>query len=117
MEQPHSPAAFVAAPVPLQEGADGVIRVSGTRVTLDSVLHAFQGGAAAEEIAYRFPTVPLGDIYAVISYYLQETERVDAYLARREAHAAEVRRENEARFPSEGIRERLLARKAASRGQ
>ncbi len=37
--------------VPLGKDADGVIRVSGTRVTLDSLISAFQEGATAEDIS------------------------------------------------------------------
>jgi hypothetical protein len=37
--------------VPLHTDADGVVRVAGTRVTLDTVVGAFEAGATAEEIA------------------------------------------------------------------
>jgi hypothetical protein len=37
---------------------------------------------------------------------------VQAYLAERERQATEVRREIEQRFPQDGLRERLLARRA-----
>ncbi len=40
--------------VPLRAEADGVIRVSGTRVTLDTVIAAFSEGATAEEIAQQY---------------------------------------------------------------
>ena len=43
-------------PVAIETDADGVIRVGGTRVTLDTLIAAFDAGATAEEIAqqYRF---------------------------------------------------------------
>ena len=47
--------ALTTEPVPLVIGADGVMRVSGTRVTLETVLAAFAGGATAEEIAQQYP--------------------------------------------------------------
>jgi hypothetical protein len=37
-------------PVPLVQGADGVMRVRGSRISLDTVLAAFRDGATAEEI-------------------------------------------------------------------
>jgi Protein of unknown function (DUF433) len=37
-------------PIPLVSGSDGVMRVRGTRVTLETVLSAFAEGATAEEI-------------------------------------------------------------------
>jgi uncharacterized protein (DUF433 family) len=41
--------------IPMVTGAEGVIRVSGTRVTLDSILFAFNDGATPEEIAEQYP--------------------------------------------------------------
>ena len=98
-------------PVPLFAGADGVMRVGGTRVTLDTILAAFSKGATAEEIAQQYPSVSLSDVYQVIAYYLRHTSEVDAYLARRREESQEVRRANEARWPPDGIRARLLARR------
>ena len=43
--------ALTTEAAPLMRGADGVIRVRGTRVTLDSLVAAFSEGATAEEIA------------------------------------------------------------------
>ena len=36
--------------IPLALDSDGVIRISGSRVTLDSIVHEFQRGATAEQI-------------------------------------------------------------------
>lgn len=99
-------------PVPLSTDADGVVRVANTRVTLDTIVYAFQDGATADDIAAQFPPLTLRDVYAVITYYLHNREEVDQYLAEAEAHARQVRQENEARFNPEGIKARLLARKA-----
>lgn len=99
-------------PVPLATDPDGVMRVGGTRVTLDTVIAAFTQGAAAEEIVYRYPTLNLADVYAVISFYLRRKPEVEEYLKQREKTAEKVRRENQARFDSEDIRNRLLARQA-----
>ena len=101
-----------ADPIPLAMDADGVLRVGGTRVTLDTVVGAFQNGATPEEIVVQYPALALADVYAVISYYLQNRANVEAYLHERQAFAAEVRKQNEARFNAQGIRERLLARYA-----
>ena len=40
--------------VPIQTDADGVIRVAGTRVTLDTLLAAFDAGATAEKSPCSF---------------------------------------------------------------
>jgi len=102
--------------IPFQVDADGVARVGGTRVTLDTVIAAFLHGATAEEIAQQYPTLNLADIYYVIGYYLRRPSEVEAYLAQRKAHAEVVRKQNESRFDPQGIRARLLARRA-KRGQ
>ncbi|MBI5952722.1 MAG: DUF433 domain-containing protein [Chloroflexi bacterium] len=96
--------------IPLKMNKDGVILVSKTRVTLDTIVAAFSEGASAEEISYQYPSVPLGDIYSVIGYYLRKKKQVDAYLKRREKLAQEVRKQNEEKANASGIRERLLAR-------
>jgi uncharacterized protein (DUF433 family) len=100
-----------APPVPLRTDEHGVMRVGATRVPLDTVVHAFNEGASAEEIVMSYPSLDLGDVYAVINYYLHNRTEVDAYLSQREAETARIRDENERRFPQEGIRARLLARR------
>jgi uncharacterized protein (DUF433 family) len=99
-----------AEPVPLATDADGVIRVGGTRVTLETVIDVYNTGATPEEIVQDFPVLHLDDVYAVITYYLRHRQEVDSYMNRRRALAEEIRREVEARFPQTGLRERLLAR-------
>ena len=102
---------IAAKPIPLEADSDGVVRVSGTRVTLDTVVAAFEEGATAEEIVFQYPSLDLAHVYAVIAYYLQQRPQVEAYLERRRAQARETQRQNEARFDPGGIRERLLARR------
>jgi Protein of unknown function (DUF433) len=67
-------------------------------------------GSTAEEILLKYPSLNLTDIYAVITYYLWSREEVEAYLEERRRQEEAVRRESETRFPSAGIRGRLLAR-------
>src|SRR5258708_38697856 len=96
--------------LPLDMGDDGVIRVSKTRVTLDTLVAAFADGATAEEIAQQYPSVPLADVYSVIGYYLRRYSEVEAYLAQRRQQTEQVRQRNEARFDPAGVRSRLIAR-------
>ncbi len=96
---------------PLQLDTDGVVRVGGTRVTLDSVVTAFSNGASAEEIVQQFPTLGLPDIYAVIAYYLGRQEEVERYLDSRREQAARIRADNETKSDQKGIRDRLMARR------
>jgi uncharacterized protein (DUF433 family) len=101
--------------VPIERNADGVLHVGGTRVTLDTIVTAFQLGATAEEIALRYPTLEIADIYGVIGYYLRHRTEVEEYLQMRKQQANEVQSEVEKRFPPEGIRNRLLARRSAAK--
>lgn len=98
-------------PLPLAFDKNGVVKVGGTRVTLDTVVKAFIRGATAEEIAQQYPSISLSDVYATISYYLQNRKEVDEYLVKRKRQAQAVRRKNEKRLNPHGIRDRLLARK------
>ena len=100
---------------PLRLDADGILRVGGTRVTLDTVIGAFEEGATAEEIAIQYDSLSLRDVYGAIAYYLENAEEVEAYLRQQQEHASEVRCQFEARSPQAGIRERLLARRHPDR--
>lgn len=103
----------LAKPVPLTTGADGVIRVAGTRVTLETVVAAFEEGGTAEEIVQQYPTLALADVYAVLGFYLRQRGTLDAYLGQRQRAVAAVRAANEKRFPPGDLRNRLLARRKA----
>lgn len=98
-------------PVPLATDEDGVVRVADSRVTLDALVHAFDAGATAEEIAQQYPSVSLDDVYAIVTYYLRQRAEVEDYLETRRAESEQTRRDNESRHDPAGIRERLLARR------
>jgi len=100
-------------PIPLVADADGVMRVRGTRVAMETILAAFGEGATAEEIAQQYPSISLADVYQVIGYYLRHSSELEPYLARRREDMRETRRLNESRWPPTGIRDRLLSRRQA----
>jgi uncharacterized protein (DUF433 family) len=75
---------------PIHEDADGALRVGDSRVLLELVIQAFQDGATAEAIVQRYPTLTLGDTYAVIAYYLRHRADLERYLEQRERRATEV---------------------------
>ena len=97
-------------PVPVQTDAHGVVRIAGTRVTLDTVVAAFNEGATPEEIILQYSSLQLADVYAVIGYYLRHRLEVEDYLRGRAEQAAVIRAENERRFDPHGVRDRLLMR-------
>jgi uncharacterized protein (DUF433 family) len=97
--------------ITLTETPAGVLRVGKTRVSLDSVIIAFNQGSTPEDIVCSYDSLTLPEVYATVSYYLQHREEVDAYLAERRQKNEELRAANEARFNHQGLRERLLARR------
>ncbi len=65
------------------------IRIKGHRIGIESILRKYLAGQAAEEIAHEYDTLRPVDIYATITYYLENKVAVDAYLARTEALLAD----------------------------
>ena len=103
-------AVVISDPLPIHEDADAVLRVGGTRVTLDVLVAAFDEGATAEEIVQQYPSLALGDVYAVLGHVIHHRVEIDGYLRRRANVAEGVRGENERSFDPSGVRARLLAR-------
>jgi uncharacterized protein (DUF433 family) len=100
-------------PVPLRADERGGLRIGDSRVSLDTLIHEYENGADPEGIVHAYPTLRLADVYAVIAYYLRHQDEVNDYLRRREAEAAELRREIESRQPGHAdLRAKLLARRA-----
>ena len=81
------------------ERRNGGYRLSGTRVSLDSIVHAFWRGETAESIAQSFPPVPLEQIYGALAFYLAHRSEVDADLAQADAEFAALRDEAKRRDP------------------
>ena len=102
-------------PAPLATDEDGVVRVEGTRIRLETVVYAFNQGASAEEIFQQYPSLTLSNIYATISYYLQHRSSVDAYVQERRREHDQIKQLNESRSDPAGLRERLLKRNQQTR--
>jgi uncharacterized protein (DUF433 family) len=62
------------------EQHEGVYRVAGSRVSLDSLIYAFWDGKSPETIAQSFPTLTLEQVYGAIAFYLGHRAELDAYL-------------------------------------
>ena len=86
------------------------MRIGETRVRLDTVVTAWKLGDSAEQIAENFDVLNLADVYAVISYYLNNRDEVERYLSENQQAGDVLRAELELNFPTAGIRKRLLAR-------
>jgi len=97
--------------VPLVQESDGTVHVTDSRVTLDTLVGAFQKGATAEQVQDSFPSLSLQQIYATIAYYLEHQAEVEAYLKLRREEAASTRKEIESQQDTDGFRARVRARR------
>jgi uncharacterized protein (DUF433 family) len=98
-------------PKPVRVDESGVLMVGDTRVSLDSVVYAYNRGDDAAEIQNQFDTLSLAQIHAAIAYYLHNKAEVDAYLRQNEIDYEKKRAQNKIDFPHGLTREMLLARK------
>jgi len=85
----------------------GVMRVGETRISLDSVVIAFDEGAAPETIVRNYPALNLEQVYGAIAYYLGHRQEVQDYLRRNREEWDRLRAEAE-RNPNSTV-ERLRA--------
>ena len=72
-----------------KQNQEGTGRVKGTSITMDIVIAAFDRGVTPEDMCRKYSTLRLADVYAVISYYLQNQSEVREYLALRAKEAEE----------------------------
>ncbi len=58
------------------------IRIKETRVGIETVLTEYLNAMSPEEIAIRYPTLTLEQVYATVTFYLHNQQEVDRYLDR-----------------------------------
>ena len=75
------------------EQRDGNYYVAGTRISLDSIVHAFRRGESPETICQNFELLRLEEVYGAIAYYLANQADIDVYLIRQSGKWAEGRRD------------------------
>ena len=84
------------------EQRDGGYFITGTRISLDSVVSAFLRGESPEGIAVSFPALGLEQIFGSLAFYMANREVVDHYLreGQREFEALreQARRKNPALY-------------------
>lgn len=89
-------------------GTIRTIRVIGSRITLDTLVHSFQRGDTLEEIAEGFPTLSLEQIKAVIDWYLTHQREADEYLEEGDAEEERLRQRIESQPGYAEWREKIL---------
>ena len=88
------------------EERDGNFYVAGTRISLDSIVHAFRRGESPETICQNFKLLRLEEVYGAIAYYLGNQADIDSYMIRQNDKWAEGRRNAEP-LPA-NLRDRLM---------
>ena len=88
------------------EERGGNYYVAGTRISLDSIVHAFRRGEFPETICQNFELLRLEEVYGAIAYYLANQAEIDAYLIRQNEKWAKGRHNSEP-LPSD-VRQRLM---------
>ena len=88
------------------EQREGNYYAAGTRISLDSIVHAFRRGESPETICQNFALLRLEEVYGAIAYYLANQAEIDTYLARQNEKWAEGKRDAEP-LPAD-LRERLM---------
>ena len=88
------------------EQRDGNYYIAGTRISLDSIVHAFRRGESPETICQNFDLLRLEEVYGAITYYLSNRADVDEYLIRQNEKWAEGKRNAEP-LP-DNLREKLM---------
>lgn len=92
------------------EKCDQSYWISGTRISLDSIVYAFLSGQTAESISQSFPVLSLEQVYGAITYYLAHRSEIDRYLEK-------VRTEYETQRKAAREADPMFYKKLADAGQ
>ena len=80
----------------VEQTSDGGWRLTGSRVSFDSVIHGYWDGRSPEGIAEEFPSLSVEQVYGAIAYYLGHRAEIDSYLADQSERWRQLRRESQA---------------------
>lgn len=65
----------------VEQTPEGSWRLCNSRVSLDSIVHAWRDGQSPETIAEEFPTISVEQVYGAIAFYLHNQDEIDRYLS------------------------------------
>jgi uncharacterized protein (DUF433 family) len=73
---------------------NGIPKIEGTRIKVAHLAAAqIHHGWSAEELAYQYPPLTLGQVYSALAYYWDHQEAIDHYLRRTRGEAQKMQRE------------------------
>lgn len=73
------------------EAREGNLYIGQSRVTLQTLIEAWQSGRTPEQLQDSFPTLPLVAIYGAITHYLEHKDESDVFF--RETDELDARRQ------------------------
>ncbi len=73
-----------AAAIYVQKTPEGGWRVADSRVSLDSIVHAYWEGKSPEAIIEEFPALSAEQVYGAIAFYLRNRADIDHYLSQQD---------------------------------
>ena len=88
------------------EQREGGYYLAGTRISLDSIIHAFHHGESPETIWQNFELLSFEEVYGAITYYLGNQVAIDRYFVCQNEKWVDGRRDAEP-LPA-NLRERLI---------
>ena len=93
------------------------IRIKGHRIGIDNVIDYYLTGCTPEQIREHFPSLNLEKIYATITYYLHNSEEIDAYMERLNSEREQRYQEWLTAEPSPAIKRLRAIRDSRTREQ
>lgn len=81
-----------------------------SRVSLDTIVGQFKRGSTAEQIQEDFPSLSLREIFAVLAFYLEQTDFVEDYLKKQQIETQETIEFIEEYLPTKDIRASIRSR-------
>ena len=79
----------------IERRGEGFYYLTGSRVSLASIIYGFQDGESPETIQHNFPSLSLAQVYGAIAFYLSHPQESAAYLASLELKWEELERNAE----------------------
>src|SRR2546427_12881614 len=69
-------------------------RITGTRVSLDSIVYDYLSGLSPEAIADNFDSLTLEQVYGAITFYLSHRAEVDRHLMKNRVKFEALRKQS-----------------------
>ena len=86
-------------------------RLTGSRVSLDSIIHCYWEGMSPEGIVAAFPSLKAEQVYGAIAFYLHNRAEMDRYMEQERLLWEELKARSEVQ--NAPLLERLRALRAA----